>query len=238
MIKGCFFFLLTLMFVSVSSLLAGYYVYLQLGRSETLVMPALLGLSEQEAVEKIHDSGLKLSRIQKRIDRNVPDGTVVEQRPRQLTEVKLGRSVVIVLAEAPQEAAVPDLRGADERGVAFRLADQRLGVGETVRIYHPVVQLEHIIATNPPAGAPVHADTPVDLLVSRGPRPVAYVMPDLVSMSEEEARRIFRNLPIAIRTLYRTVESRGLSGRVIQQQPLPGRKLSTQEGVELTLGSF
>ena len=235
MIRGCLMFVFTLFFVSLFSLVAGYFTYTQIVRSQTIAMPSLLMKTQEEAVREINEAGLRVSAIKAKIDHTHTPGTVLDQNPRPLTTVKHGRGVTIYIAQKGEVTTVPELRGQDERNVRIQIGNHKLSVVRVARAYHSDLEADRIIATYPPASAEVAADSGLELLVSRGPRPVAYVMPDLSLQKETEARAMLGNPP-NVSVERRAVGSDSLIGVVIDQTPKPGEKWSGFQPVTLVIG--
>jgi len=236
MLRGCLMFVFTMFFVSLFSLVAAYFTYTQIVRSDTVVMPSLLQMTQKEAVKAINKNGLNLSSIDTKIDNNYPPGTVVAQNPPPLTTVKLGRGVSISVAQRGEETTIPDLRGRKAADVGLQLGDDRLVVARIVKAYHPNQESDEVVATFPPAGARVAVNSGIDLLVSLGPRPVVYVMPDLSLQKERWVRERFSSLKNQILTERREVRSESLVGVVIDQEPKPGKRLSPGDSIKLVVG--
>jgi eukaryotic-like serine/threonine-protein kinase len=235
MIRGCLMFVFTLFFVSLFAFVAGYFTYTQIVRSQTVAMPSLLMKTEADALLAINEAGLKLSKIKAKLDHTHSAGTVLEQNPLPLTTVKLGRGVTIYVAKKGEVTTVPELRGDDEGNVRIEIGNQKLSVVRVARAYHPDLEVNKIIATYPPASAEVAADSGLELLVSRGQRPVIYVMPDLSLQKVDEARAMLGNPP-SVSVERQAVGSGSLIGVVIDQTPKPGEKWSGLQPVTLVVG--
>ena len=235
--RGCLMFVFTLFFVSIFSMVAGYIMYTQIGRTTTLSMPSFIGYTEVEAIERINQSGLKLAKSNPVPSTDHPEGTVIDQTPRPFTEVRRGRSVVLDVAESLEQTTVPDLKGNEERYALVALGKEGLVQGKVARAFHPSQPVGSVIATFPPAGEEVPKGTSVDILISRGPRPVAYVMPDLLARTEQEAREYLSQAGLLILPERRPGTRSSLVGKVIDQDPKPGNKLSPGQEVKLIVGA-
>lgn len=229
-------FVFTLVFVSIFSMVAGYIMYTQLGKKKVVTMPSLLGMPQEEAVSRIADTGLTLSRINLVKDARFREGTVIDQSPEALAQAKVGRDVILYVAATVEKTTMPDLKGIELKDVAFKLASERLPVGIEAHAFHPSIEANRIIATNPTQGSEVPRDTLVNLLVSRGPRPVDYVMPDVIGMSEQQVRQKFEKSPFALTFNREKTADSAWRNKVMSQEPLPGKKLSAQAAVKLTIG--
>ncbi|MCA9430819.1 MAG: PASTA domain-containing protein, partial [Candidatus Omnitrophica bacterium] len=229
-------FVFTLFFVAIFSMVTGYIMYTQIGRSTTMAMPSFIGDSELVAIERINEAGLKLARLNPVRTTDHPEGIIIDQNPRPFTEVRRGRSVVLDIAESVEQTTVPDLKGIEERFALVTLGEEGLVQGKVARAFHPTQAVDSVITTYPPAGEEVPKGTSVDLLISRGPRPVAYVMPDLLARNEQEAREYLSQAGLLILPERKKVNRSSLVGKVIDQEPKPGKKLSPGEEVKLIIG--
>jgi beta-lactam-binding protein with PASTA domain len=75
----------------------------------------------------------------------------------------------------------------------------------------------------------------VDLLVSLGARPAAYVMPELVGNSLAEAESKFAGTGLKVTKLNFAPVPGGLHGTVIGQTPSRGARLDASTTIELQL---
>jgi len=235
--RGCLMFVFTLFFIAIFSMVAGYVMYTQIGRTNTMAMPSFIGYSELDAIERINEAGLKLAKINLVPSTDHPPDTVIDQTPRPFTEIRRGRSVVLDIAESLEQTTVPDLKGIEERYGLVTLGEQGLIQGKVARAFHPSQTVDSVIATFPPAGEEVPKGTSVDVLVSRGPRPEAYVMPDLLQRTEQNAREQLTQAGFVILPERQKVNRSSLVGKVIDQEPKPGRKLEPGQEVKLIVGA-
>lgn len=235
--RGCFMFVFTLFFIAVFSMVSGYIMYTQIGRTTTMAMPSFIGYTELEAIERINAAGLKLGKLNPVPSTEHPEGTVIDQSPRPFTEVRRGRSVIIDVAQSQAQTTVPDLKGTEERFALVTLGEASLVQGKISRSFHPTLENGVVISTFPPAGESVPEGASVDLLISRGPRPSAYIMPDLLARSETEARDILNQAGFLILPERRSGVRSSLVGKVLDQDPKPGRKLAPGTEVKLIVGA-
>lgn len=238
MFRGCLMFIFTLVFVSIFSMVAGYLMYTQLAKKKTVTMPTLVGLPLEDAVALIREADLNMA-VPKRVEApQFREGTVVSQNPEALTEVKIGRDVILSVAAAVEKTKLPDLRGSELKDVAFKLTAESLPVGIEAHAYHGTVAANRIIATNPEGGSEVPKGTQVDILVSLGPRPVAYVMPDLIGKTRDQVQAQFEQSPFSIGFEQGPVTDPARRNKVISQDPAPGKRLDAQATIKLKIGQL
>ncbi len=238
MFRGCLMFIFTLIFVSIFSMVAGYLMYMQLGKKTTVQMPLLTGIPLEEAVNLIRKADLILADTKRVSAPQFREGTVVSQSPKALTQVKIGRDVSLEVAAAVEKTKLPDLRGSEIKDVPFKLTPEGLPVGIEAHAYHNSVAANRIIATNPEGNSDVPRGTQVDILVSLGPRPVAFVMPDLIGKTEDQVRTQFKDTPFSIGFNQEKTSNPAQRNKVIAQDPAPGKRLDSKATINLQIGQL
>lgn len=238
MLRGCLMFVFTLVFVAIFAFMAGYLTYTQLGKKKTVSMPQLVGLPLEEAISQIRSNSLNVGPPRKVKNPQYREGTVVKQSPEAFTQVKIGRDVILEVAASVEKTQLPDLRGSDIKDVAFKLTAESLPVGMQAHTYHNSVAANHIIATNPEGGSEVPRGTQVDILVSLGPRPVAYVMPDLIGKTKEQVQAQFEQTPFSIGFEQEKTDDPSRRNKVVAQEPAPGKRLDSQATINLKIGQL
>jgi eukaryotic-like serine/threonine-protein kinase len=80
---------------------------------EKIAVPDVVGSSREDAERTLQDAGLQVSASEEESDDQEP-GTVLRQDPAAGTQIAKGKTVSIVVAEAPAEVAVPGVIDATE----------------------------------------------------------------------------------------------------------------------------
>ncbi|HEX3108327.1 MAG TPA: PASTA domain-containing protein, partial [Thermoanaerobaculia bacterium] len=142
-------------------------------RGTSLPTPNLIGKSVSEARAVCGDLGVNLT-IDPKAKRNsdkVPAGFVVWQNrdPGNTNLIKRGTTLRVELSAGPLVIRVPDLDGTSAGTAVLRLGQQNLKLGNLA--YADTVNVNGIVAADPPNGTVVAAQTPVSLLVSVPPAP-------------------------------------------------------------------
>src|SRR5438552_9506172 len=153
------------------------------GREVT--MPNLVGKNVSEASQLLQSRGLVL-RVADRIYSDQPINVVVRQTPPSGLLMKVSQQAHVVLSLGQRQLQIPLLEGNSLRASRIELLRAGLQVGEVSGVTVPT-PVDTVMIQNPKPGA--GAATPrVDVLVSQGPRELAYVMPHLTRMNEIEAQ--------------------------------------------------
>lgn len=201
------------------------------GQGAEVHVPEVIGLSEREAEKVLASEDLKLSKISEQWSPDVPRGFITEQDPPAGGLVKRGRRISVIVSLGAQGTSVPVLEGVTARQATMLLENAGLKLGHTARSYADDVGKDLVIASDPPGETMVEQDAAVDLLVSLGPVPRSFVLPDLSGHDGSAAARGLRDQGIAVAIR----ESRGAekSGDVNSQTPPPGRRVAPRDSVIL-----
>ena len=134
--------------------------------------PRLQQLTEREAAAEAGDVGLAVEVVDTAYSETVPKGTVVGTEPAAGDPVEDGGTVGLTLSQGKERYPVPAVTGVPRTDAVDLLREAQLGVGDVRRKYHPTVAEGSVIRASIDAKTRVKPETRVDLLVSRGPRPI------------------------------------------------------------------
>lgn len=194
-------------------------------------VPELFGRSEVEAERVLAVEGLKLSKISEQWSPDVPRGFVISQDPSAGGVVKRGRRISVIVSLGAQGTGVPMLDGVTARQAQLLLEGAGLRVGRIARVYTDQLSKDLVVASDPPGETLVEQGTVVHLLVSLGPRPQSYLLPDFAGRSVAEAARGLREGGFAVTV--REGGPRRKSGLVSAQEPPPGHRVAPRDSIVL-----
>jgi len=203
-------------------------------------VPNVCGSSVEDALEKLDSAGLLLKFDRREYSEVVPRGNIVAQFPAPDTKVKTGTPVRLVLSDGAVRVRAPNLVGMTEinAGVAVRsVAQADLDLGPGAADFSPKVKKGDVVAQDPPPGTPILRGSKVRLLVSRGPRPVDYNMPDLRNRTIQEARMTLAALQLLLGEIREADQAGAERGIVLAQQPGPGMRVTPGASVILTIAT-
>jgi serine/threonine-protein kinase len=202
--------------------------------SEQVEVPDLIGMDATEALGVLNKLDLRTEIEQGKgeYSTTIPANRVLKQSPAPRTELKVGRKVRLSLSLGPQLAVIPDLTGKSSSEAQIRIHESGLSVGDILYAHSGRTPENVVLAQSPVASAEkVNADV-VRLLVSSGPEDVRYIMPDLVSLPVDAAKRFLDGNNLKYRIEEEVYEGLG-EGLVIRQKPLSGYPLRRQDIVTL-----
>lgn len=199
---------------------------------DEVAVPDLTGLPTDRAREEIEALGLQAVISQGEFDPSVPAGTVMDMSPGPGVAVKEGRQVFLTPSLGKENRVVPDLHGLSIRLATMKLEEVGLRVGSTDQAASDAIPPGQILASNPPAGAPVPVEGSVSLLVSRRKAPIPLWMPDLTGRAADETSAWLESCGFNVRIEETSLP--GDEGSILEQDPLPGAPIWPGSLVRLT----
>lgn len=203
-------------------------------RTTTVAVPDLKGLARAAAERAASAAGLGFEVSGERYDPSVPAGSVLQQGPPPGALVRRDRKVRVVLSLGQQVFAVPDVTGRPAREAEARIRQDGLDPGEEARVCSWAAPEGVVLAQWPPAGSPAVAGSRVHRLVSEGPEPPRWVMPDLTGRTLSAAVRWIEASGFR-RGAVRRVASDVAPSVVVGQWPLAGYPVRPRAVIELTV---
>ncbi|WTM17371.1 Stk1 family PASTA domain-containing Ser/Thr kinase [Isoptericola halotolerans] len=223
----------TLIGVGVLALAAILFFWLSSGEEEpTLVaVPELsANMSPTEAKRLVEGAGLVYS---ERVDdeSDEPENTLTRSDPASGEQVEEGTQVLVFFSGGPDTFGMPDLTGMSQEQAESELADAELELGGVEEQASSSVDGGDVISSDPGPNEAVTPGDSVTLVVSNG----QVELPDLLGMSEEDAKATLEELGLSHGTSSEPVQDPNDVGRVVDQSPQPGT-IDSGSTVELTIG--
>jgi eukaryotic-like serine/threonine-protein kinase len=197
-----------------------------------VVMPDVVGMSAVAARQTLQGRGLGL-KIEDRAYSSLPADTVVRQSPPGNMKVKIGELAHVILSLGPQEANIPNLSDASLRAAQIQLLRSGLQVGEVSSIYLPGSSANQVLEQDPRAGKIDNVSPHVDLLVSLGPRPPAYVMPNLVGLLLPAAQAELKSAGLSVAKFSLASVPGAAHGSILSQSPERGERVDATTNIDL-----
>ena len=144
-----------------------------------VTIPKLVGMSPFEAERASAASGLQVVIERQFFSPDIPEGKIMTQIPPPGIKVRRGWSIRVAQSLGPQRIAIPDVTGGSERIAELNLRRRGLTIGSVAHVNLMDAPPDRVIAQSPPAKASGVAAPKISLLVSDGPEPLSFVMPNL-----------------------------------------------------------
>jgi len=230
--------LLTLVLMTVALISALTAMQLAIhGREVTI--PKLVGMGPLEAERVGASYGLQVVVEREFYSAEVPVGKIMTQMPLPGVKVRRGWSIRVAQSLGPQRVAIPDVTGTSERAAEINIRRRGLALGSLAQVSLPDAPQDQVVSQSPPANASGIAAPKIDLLVSAGPAPPAYVMPNLTGQPlgsatlalQDAGMRIGKvsvlpaSPPAEPQPLPATPYEPNAASMIVTQSPAPGQKI-------------
>jgi eukaryotic-like serine/threonine-protein kinase len=134
--------------------------------------PGVLGLARTAAVERIEAAGLGVEVGDKAYSETVPVGRVIDTDPDAGSRILDDGTVTVTLSLGKERYDVPRTRGLTEDQAQDALLGTKLSFGQSIGKYSETVPEGTVMGSDPAPGTTLRPEAVVDLVVSKGPRPI------------------------------------------------------------------
>ena len=144
-----------------------------------VAIPKVIGFTVSEAERAANVAGLQIVIERQFYSPDIPEGRIMIQMPPAGTKVRRGWVVRVAQSVGPQRVAIPDVTGQSERVAEMSIRKRSLDLASIAQVNLPDTTADQVVSQSPPANASGVAAPKISLLVSGGPEPATFVMPDL-----------------------------------------------------------
>jgi len=190
-----------------------------------VILPDLVGKNILQVLETLTRMGLNPKLHTTQYHGTIPKYGVTFQDPRPGSTIKKGRDVVIYISKGFKESRVPDLRQVILKQGLLTLEANELRPNRILYVYSDQAPKQGIISQYPLPFSAVAANTGCDLLVSKGPRPITMVMPDLEKLALDRAAARIEALGLSLEKIQSEFDPNRPEGFVLKQEPAFGTQV-------------
>jgi beta-lactam-binding protein with PASTA domain/serine/threonine protein kinase len=195
--------------------IAGWYY----GMGRYTTTPGVINLSVSQARDKVQTAGLGFEVGSREYSETVTAGSVISTDPSPGTNILKDGTVSATVSRGPERYDVPALRGKTLEEARAALEKTNLVVGDVKERYNESVEDGVVITSAPKPGTEVKPDAAIDLVVSKGPRPIE--VPDFTGKSVERAEKVLSDKGFEV-SVSRENSDSVPEGDVISQTPRSG----------------
>ena len=218
---------------------AGVSAYLTLTgiikSEDTVIVPDLIGKDVVSALEILTDLQLNTKVNGSEYSQYHAKNHVTFQEPAPGSEIKRDRDVRIMISKGAKTILMPNIVALSEQQARMIIEENGFRRGRLSRTYSHRVEKGHVIVQVPQAGAMITRGKKVDILVSFGPKPVKYVMPDLFGQSLDQALVMIESTNLTLGKLRSQFDQQKTRNSVTRQEPFPGYSVPESSPVHLVI---
>jgi serine/threonine-protein kinase len=131
---------------------------------------------------------------------DVPAGLVIGTDPDAQEQIGKGETVKMTVSKGQRMETVPDATGILEADALDLLSESGFEAGNKDFVYSDTAPEGEIISTSPKAEESVPWNTPIDLVISKGPQPI--VVPDVKGLTEDRAKTLLSSFAMVVSVEY------------------------------------
>lgn len=200
-------------------------------------VPNVVGKTEDEAALALNKKELGFKVITREASTEYDAGIVTEQKTKAGTKVDKNTEiqVIVSLGKEAETVNVPDVTGMSESQAQSSLTSKGFTIGNTTYDYSDKVNPSDVISTSPAANTSVEKGSSIDLVVSKGSKPVEKsTVPNLVGKSRENAEAALNERGLVLGDVSEIYDSNE-AGTVINQSPSSGGSVDAGSTVSITV---
>ncbi|MEZ5115545.1 MAG: Stk1 family PASTA domain-containing Ser/Thr kinase [Candidatus Nanopelagicales bacterium] len=206
--------------------------YLAAGPGRSIPVPGIVGLQPAAATAALNEVGLALEEGEPAYSETVKSGLIISADPTPGTELSEGDTVTVVVSRGPERYDVPALKGKPLDKAKSLLTSGNLRVGDVTEAYDEKIKAGLVVSADPKAGTALKPDTPVDLVVSKGPKPVP--VPKVLGTSLSSATKALEKVGLKA-TSSEEYSTSVATGLVVSANPTPGTVVKKGTTVALVI---
>ena len=195
------------------------------GHQET--MPNMVGLSFDYAQRMATGLGLEMKVEDKLFNTQYPPQAIVSQMPPPGTRIKIGQHVHVLVSLGPPQVVIPNFLGTSIRAARITAIQRTLTLGDIVGVHWPQSEPDQVVAQDPPPESAEVRSPAVDILVSVGEAPEAYLCPRFVGQPIAEVRRSLEKAGFIVAGVTSITTESGPRGIIFTQSPAAGSKIGS-----------
>lgn len=194
-------------------------------------VPNVLGTSLEAATLLLENEGFIVRYTEAESD-DYEKGLICDQTPKAGEILTKGEVVRLVLCMGPKSFQVPDLTNKTTEEAIEILKDLKLSWKREL-VYHDTIKEGNVVSTTPEKGASVKEGDQVTLMISQGPEIKLSKVPNLVSLSEEQAKKDLEDAGLKGNAKYVFDESK--AGTVLSQETAAGEMVNAGTTITYTV---
>lgn len=186
------------------------------GQGNKVLVQSVVGQTVGQANSILEPLGLHTSVAEQVFSEIVDKGKIISSDPSGGGHVKAGGTVSLIVSKGPERFSVPVVKGLTQDAATSLLQKNSLVIGTITEVNNPKVAQGIVINSDPTVGTSLKRDTPINLVVSKGPE--LLVLNSYVGKSGDQALTELTNAGFVASTTYAYSDTVAI-GAVISQTP-------------------
>lgn len=212
---------------------------LNLTNPKEVELPNIVGLTREEAEQKVKDANLKFEVDSEEYNTEVEENHIISQDPSYIenyNKVKEGSIVKVVISKGTEKTTVPNVKG-KEREEAIELIEDAKLKAEIIEETSKTVKEGFVISQETEANTEANAGDTIKIHVSTGTGIKQVTMIDVTGKSEADATSALKALNLVVNVGYSEDNSKD-NGIVLKQTLEVGKVVDEGTTVTITVNKL
>jgi len=202
------------------SFFIGYFIAELFFGSKPITVPKLVGTSITQGIRQLSTQKLNIRIVAEKEDPDLPEGTIISQKPSPNQSIKAQQAIFIVISKKPHHKKTPHLLNKTFEQAKNELIKQGIKYKEFSIDSHAPKNM--IIAQYPAPEEPING--PICLYKAVSPEQ-KFIFPILKNRPLEEVKEFLERFNITPTITYKNQKATQ-SANITEQRPLPGTLIS------------
>ncbi|MDI6703110.1 MAG: PASTA domain-containing protein [bacterium] len=222
-------------FIAIGAITSVFTIIFFAPSRQEVIVPNVIGKDFASAFEILSTNKLDIKKVSEYHD-TIPKDFVISQTPSPGKKIKEGRRIWLVVSSGREVFEMPDLRNCTVREAQERLYRISKGLRiVTTSFVHTNFPKGCIIAQAPLPFSKIEKGDVISVLVSHGPHPKSFLMPEFIGMNWQYVNREIERLGLIIEDVVEKVDYNVEEGIVLEQNPPFGFKVRKGDYVNLVI---
>ncbi len=200
-------------------------------------VPDLLGMTISEAEDALGSRNLKIIIQREDFSEEVDKGQIISQDPEKGEKITSGSGVSVIVSAGDEFVIVPDIVGANIEKAMEVLEGSSITINGKEEIYNNDFAEGEVIYQEPSRGTKVAPNSLIDVVVSKGKKPLDFPVPRLIGFSKDSALEIITRLNLQPGRITLIESTEYSEGTVVSQNPLPDVLVQDNSIIDLLISS-
>ena len=217
----------------------GTLLILNLTNPKEVELPNLVGLTREEAEQKVKEAKLIFEVESEEYNADVEENRVISQDPtyvQNYNRVKQKSTVKVVISKGTEKTTVPNVKGKGKEE-AIKLIEEAKLKSEVIEETSKTVQEGYVISQETEPNTEVNAGDTIKIHVSTGTGIKQVTMVDVTGKSEADAKKALEDLKLVVNIGYNEDSSKD-NGIVLKQNVEVGKVIDEGTTVTITVNKL
>lgn len=220
----------------IASMLITFFI-LQSGKTKNIQVPDLVGITLDEAKEKIKETKLKIEVEEERYDLEVEEGKIISQNPpyQESYSIKENSTIKLTISKGQELVVVPKVIGKLQDDATKELKD--LGfVVQFEEAFNDEVEKGYVVKQDVAENEEILAGSTITLTVSSGIEQIE--VPNLIGKNESDAKYAIEQAKLKWKMTSKTNDPSKPNGVVTDQTITAGSVVDKNTEISITVNEF